>query len=237
VIDTHCHLLPALDDGPSGPGGALELARQLAGAGVRFVLCTPHFSSRYPTTTAAARERLVELRAALFMADVPLKLALAAELSPAAAVSAQPEELAARSVGGFLLVELEPDTPALSAQTVLERLDAEGLRPILAHPERCRAIREQPRLLDEARAAGALVQVVASSLVGRWGGDVAAAAWRLLERGQADLLASDAHRARADGTHLERAAALVVERLGREALHELTERCPARVVGRSVEVA
>ena len=237
MIDTHCHLLPALDDGPSAPSGAVELARQLVGAGVDFVLCTPHFSRRFPTRAADARERLTELRSELFAAEVPLKLGLAAEVSPAFAVSAPVEELARRSVGGFLLVELEPDTPAFFPQTVLERLDGEGLRPILAHPERCRAAREQPRLLDEARSAGALVQVVAPSLTGRWGGDVASAAWRLLDRGQVDLLASDAHRARRGGAHVERAAALVAARLGDDALRELTERGPARVVGRSLEVA
>jgi len=31
VIDTHCHLLPALDDGPPDLEGAVALARQLVG--------------------------------------------------------------------------------------------------------------------------------------------------------------------------------------------------------------
>jgi protein-tyrosine phosphatase len=237
VIDTHCHLLPALDDGPKDRDGAVELARQLARAGVRFALCTPHYSSLFPTTTADARERLVALRDDLLAAEVPLRLALGAELGPATAVSAPAEELVTRSVGGFLLVELQPDTPPPFLDTLLERLEEEGLRPIVAHPERCRATREQPRLLDEARSAGALVQVVAPSLTGRWGGDVATAAWRLLDRGQVDLLASDAHRARRGGTHLERAAALVADRFGEDVLHELTETNPARVVDRSPETA
>jgi protein-tyrosine phosphatase len=237
VIDTHCHLLPGLDDGPADEPGAVELARQLFAVGVRFVLCTPHWSRLFPTTAAAAREALVALRSALFAAEVPLQLGLAAELSPATAVSASAEELAKRSVGGFLLVELEPDTPAAYLQTLLERLGEEGLRPILAHPERCRSVRDQPRLLEEARSAGALVQVVAPSLTGSWGGDVQAAARRLLDRGLVDLLGSDAHRARRRGAHLGRAAALVAERLGADVLHELTERGPARVVGRSPQPA
>jgi tyrosine-protein phosphatase YwqE len=73
--------------------------------------------------------------------------------------------------------------------------------------------------------------VVASSLVGYWGGATAEASWRLLEAGAVDLLASDAHGWRSDGSHLERAAALVGERFGAEALENLTERGPARVVG------
>ena len=230
MIDTHCHLLPALDDGPPDLEAALALARQLVGAGVSAVVCTPHYSRRYPTSAEAARERLVTLRGELFEQGVRLRLRLAAEVSPAFVAAEPSDALVARSIGGFLLVELEPTTPTSFLETALERLAQDGLRPVFAHPERCAGNRSQPRLLEEARASGALVQVVASSLTGRFGSEVEAAAWRLLENGGVDLLGSDAHRALPEGSHLERAVALVSERLGVEALRELTERGPARVV-------
>jgi protein-tyrosine phosphatase len=237
VIDTHCHLLPALDDGPPDLEGAVALARQLVEAGITTVLCTPHFSRRYPTTTTAARTRLVELRGELFERSVGLRLRLAAELSPGFVAEQPGDELLARSIGGFLLVELEPATPVGFLETALERLAEDGLRPVFAHPERCAATRSQPRLLEEARAGGALVQVVSSSLAGRFGGEVEAAAWRLLETGRVDLLASDAHRCRSDGSHFEHAVSLVSARLGAEALRELTERGPARVLGSTARAA
>jgi protein-tyrosine phosphatase len=237
VIDTHCHLLPALDDGPQRLTGSVDLARQLMAADVSFVLCTPHFSRLFPTSVDVARERLLELRGELFAQGIRLRLGLAAEVSPGLTVAGSSADLAGRSVGGFLLVELEPDTPVDFLTIALDRLGESELRPIFAHPERCRAIRTRPRLLEEARAAGALVQVVAPSLVGRWGGDAATAAWRLLDVGCVDLLASDAHRARQDGPHIARAAALVEERFGREALLGLTERAPAALLGRSPQPA
>jgi protein-tyrosine phosphatase len=200
---------------------------------VKVALCTPHFSRRYPTSHALAHERIVALRGLLFEAAIPLSLDLASEISPAFAVSSPREELVPRSIDGrFLLVELEPDTPAAFLETALQRLGEEGLSPVFAHPERCRAVRDQPRLLDEARAAGAMVQVVAPSLTARWGKDVGLAAWRLLDSGVVDLLGSDAHRPSRSSTHLERAAALIEQRHGHEALADLTERTPAHVVGR-----
>jgi protein-tyrosine phosphatase len=237
MIDTHCHLLPAIDDGPQRLTSSVDLARQLVAAEVSYVLCTPHFSRLFPTTTDAARLRLLELRSELLAQGVALTLGLAAEVSPGLTVSGSSEELVARSVGGFLLVELEPDTPVHFLSLALDRLAESDLRPIFAHPERCRAIRGQPRLLEEARAAGALVQVVAPSLTGRWGGETATAAWTLLEAGCVDLLASDAHRPRQEGPHIARAAALVEERFGREALHGLTERAPGALLGRSPQAA
>ena len=237
MIDTHCHLLPALDDGPQRMTGSIDLARQLVDAGVSFVLCTPHFSRLFPTRADVARERLLELRGELFAQGIRLRLGLAAEVSPGLAVAGSDDDLRARSVGGFLLVELEPDTPVDFLSIALDRLAEIDLRPVFAHPERCRVIRERPRLLEEARSRGALVQVVAPSLTGRWGGEAATAGWRLLELGCVDLLGSDAHRARKENAHIARAAVRVEERFGREALHSLTEEAPSALLGLSPQPA
>ena len=232
MIDTHCHLLHSLDDGPKEAHDSVELARQLATAGVRTVVCTPHFSRRFRTELRPALARITELERLLLEAPIGLSLSLAAEVSPAFAVSEPMDELLPRSIDGrFLLVELEPDTPAAFLETAVDRLAGERMIPVFAHPERCRSVREQPRLLDEARAAGALVQIVAPSLTGRWGKDVGVSGWKLLDAGVVDLLGSDAHRPSTEATHLEVASGLIVERYGGEVLADLTERAPSRLVG------
>ena len=231
MIDTHCHLLHSLDDGPKTADDSVELARQLATAGVRAVVCTPHFSRRYRTELRPALERITELERLLLEASISLSLSLAAEVSPAFAVSVPLEELLPRTIAGqFVLVELEPDTPAAFLETAVERLAAERLGAVFAHPERCRSVREQTRLLEEARAAGALVQVVAPSLTGRWGKDVGVAAWKLLDAGVVDVLGSDSHRPSPTATHLEVAAGRIEARYGGEVLADLTERAPSRLV-------
>jgi protein-tyrosine phosphatase len=234
VIDTHCHLLPGIDDGPESSGEALELAGALADAGIREIVCTPHFSRRFPTEHEVARKRLEIFTRALADAELPLRVGLAAEVGSAAAVEAPAADLRRRKLGDrYILIELEPDTPAGLVEVALTRVSEIGLTPVFAHPERCRAVRSQPRVLDSAHAAGALVQVVAPSLSGRWGEATAEAAWRLLESGRVDLLASDAHRARHAGERLTRVLELVSARIGRQALIELTETNPARVIKRS----
>jgi protein-tyrosine phosphatase len=232
MIDTHCHLLPDLDDGTRTLAEALELAGELVAAGVHHAVCTPHFSRRFPTDHATARERLALVEGTLVETRVPLGVALAAEVAPGTAAEASAGELKARRLGeAHLLVELEPDTPAGFVDLALQRVREIGLTPVFAHPERCRAVRSQPRVLDSARQDGALVQVVAPSLTGRWGDATADAAWHLLDSGRVDLLASDAHRARRDGAHLTRAAEMVTARLGADELVQLTEHGPARVIG------
>jgi protein-tyrosine phosphatase len=230
VIDTHCHLLPGIDDGPRDDDETLALARQLEEDGVTRVVCTPHFSRQFPTSHELALERLTSTRALLAAAGIPLELDLAAEVSPAWAVSEPVEELRRRAIAGrFVLVELTPETPEPLPAAAAARLRDAGLGLVVAHPERSRAVQRRPGLVAEVRAAGAAVQVVASSLVGRWGGAVASTAWGLLEAGRADLIASDAHRARRESS-LSEARALVRSRLGEEALHELTVRAPGALV-------
>jgi protein-tyrosine phosphatase len=81
-------------------------------------------------------------------------------------------------------------------------------------------------VLDPFRADGALLQVVAPSLLGRWGPEVEAAAWHLVDTGRADLLGSDAHSTRRRRPHLSEVRDLIAERLGDGVLSELTERRP-----------
>jgi protein-tyrosine phosphatase len=231
MIDTHCHLLPGVDDGPATQAEALDLARVLERDGVSFVVCTPHYSRHHPTDHGLAHDRLRALVAAMASAGVSLEAGVAAEVSPEYAVAAPLDALAARSIAGrFVVVEVLPATPATFFAAVEARLAEAGLHPIFAHPERCEAVQRRPSCLDGNRRTGSLVQVVAPSLLGRWGKAAAAAAWRLVDSGCADLLASDAHGATRRQAHLREAVALVAQRLGATVAADLSERNPAVVL-------
>jgi protein-tyrosine phosphatase len=231
MIDTHCHLLPRLDDGPSDDHAAVWLARSLVDVGVVTAVCTPHYSRRFTTSHALAGERLRELRTSLATVGVRLELHLAAEVSPALGLIAPLAELEARSIAGrFLIVEVQPDTPVTFFESISSRLGEARLTPVFAHPERSRAAGRWPTVLAAAREQGALVQLVAPSLTGSWGRDVASLAWTLLEGGQADLLGSDAHGPRRAGPELGRAVALVGDRFGDGVVTDLTTRVPALVL-------
>jgi protein-tyrosine phosphatase len=226
MIDTHCHLLQGLDDGPETLEESVALARELIEAGVRTVVCTPHLSRRYHTDFDLAERRLAELETAVQAHDLKLELLLAAEISPALAVVTDHVELHRHAIGGrFVLVELEPDTAAGFALTIVEQLAGKGLVPVLAHPERSRAVRRDTTALVAAREAGAVVQVVANSLGGAWGNTIARAAWGLLALGHVDVLASDAHRPGQDGS-LAGVLDDLYERLDKDEVERLTVDTP-----------
>jgi protein-tyrosine phosphatase len=230
VIDTHCHLLPRLDDGPRSPEEAVELARELVQAGVTSIVCTPHFTRRYRTAHAEAVIQLKIMRDALAAAEIQLELALAAEIGPNAALEADEADLRARAIAErFLLVELEPGTPAAFLSLCADRMDSLGLVPVFAHPERCRAVQRDPSAIGEARARGAVVQVVATSLGGAWGSTVSHAAWAFVAAGRADIVASDSHRPRRTREALRPVLDALLDKLGTAETHRLTELAPAQI--------
>jgi protein-tyrosine phosphatase len=235
MIDTHCHLLWRVDDGPRSALESVALARALVEQGVTVALCTPHYSPRFPTGFTAVRERFDELTRDLAELDLPLRIELAAEVAHRLALSVPLDEVSARSIGGYVVVELEADAPLDAPPRVVERLSAAGLLPILAHPERSRLAGVTRTPLEEARAAGALVQVVASSLAGRRGRRVRDAAWSLLDSGCVDLLASDAHAAGGSVVHLREIVEEATRRYGEAAIRAMTEALPARIL--DVELA
>src|SRR5436853_103645 len=80
-------------------------------------------------------------------------------------------------------------------QSVGEWIAGAGLTPIVAHPERTDAVLTNPGLADEIAERGWLLQVNASSLLGRHTPEMEEQGWRLVDDGLASLVASDGHRA------------------------------------------
>lgn len=231
MIDTHCHLLPGLDDGPATVGEAVELAAEMVAQGVTSVVCTPHLSRQFPVLQAQARASLEAFELELQRRRIDLSLTLAAEVSDVNAVTLDAAELRERSVGGrHLVVELAPLTTATAAELLTRRLTAMGFVPVIAHPERLESVAREPAAMDGVRTLGGLVQVMAPSLTGRWGDGVAQVAWQLVTTGRVDLVASDAHGADRRKCHLAEAGELVSRRRGQAYWDELTTAAPARLL-------
>ncbi|MGH3015289.1 MAG: CpsB/CapC family capsule biosynthesis tyrosine phosphatase [Gaiellaceae bacterium] len=74
-----------------------------------------------------------------------------------------------------------------------ERIDAEGLVPVLAHPKRCPAVAADPASAVRFAARGWPLCLNGPSVLGDHGQTAACIAWWLLGEGTVSLVASDAH--------------------------------------------
>jgi len=234
VIDTHCHLLPGLDDGPRSLGESVMMARRLTRSGVVHTICTPHASPRYPLSQRRAASAMQHLQTALDELEIPLGLSLAAEVHPRTALRAPLDDLLTWSIGRrFVIVELVRSTTAAEVERVLARLAEVGTKPIFAHPERCHAVQSGSDVIEQVRMEGALIQVVAPSLTGAAASAVGRVAWELLAQGQVDMVASDGHTAESSRLNMDALADVVAARLGVATARRLFVECPRQVVDAS----
>jgi protein-tyrosine phosphatase len=214
--DLHTHMVPSGDDGVRSEDEGLALCRAAAERGTSVLFATPHVWPHFELS----REREEAVRGAYARmapraAAFGLDLRLGWELTPAPALLEQ--DLRRYRLGDLpaALMELPFDGPLGLAQRLAEELEAAGLTPVIAHPERADAIEEDVGVALGFAERGWLLQLNATSLTGRHGRGPERTAWRLVDAGAAALMGSDGHR-ETRPPFLDDAYALVRERVGEE---------------------
>ena len=197
IADLHSHVLPGVDDGASDLEAAVAIARLAAAEGIATLVATPHTLDGVfeveRDKARAARELLV---AALASARIAVAIRVAAEVRYHESI---PERLASDKTltldggGRYLLLELPHESAPPGLCDLVFRLRAAGTTPIIAHPERNRAVRAEPGIVAEWLRVGALLQLTAGSLTGAFGEPIRATALRLLSAGQVHVIATDTH--------------------------------------------
>jgi protein-tyrosine phosphatase len=211
-LDIHSHVVPSGDDGAQTVEQGIALCREAARHGTAVLYATPHVWVHLPLTVE--REHALLSAFEQVAAAVPLELKLGYELAPA-------RWLLREDLGRYRLQDTESvliEVPFVGSPEVTvalaERAEAQGLQPIIAHPERGEEV--GLALAEDFAARGWQLQVNASSLLGRHSDDAEEIAWRLLRDGTAAFVASDGHR-ESRPPHLDAAFRLVKAELGPEA--------------------
>ena len=93
----------------------------------------------------------------------------------------------------YLLVEFPDFGIQPSIGETLYEFVASGVIPVITHPERNATLQAKPEMMADWIRMGCVVQVTASSLVGRFGQRAEAVSHMLLKRNWVNFLASDAH--------------------------------------------
>lgn len=196
MVDIHCHILPLVDDGPASVEHALQLAEQAVAEGVSRIIATPHlYHPQFETEDVDIQLTVNEFNVLLKQRDIPLivypghEIRLIGELME----SLEAGQALTLNESRYILIEFPSSGIPSYARQVFAELISDGYIPIIAHPEKNKAIIQNPSLLFELISNGAISQVTCASLIGKYGKDVQCFAIALLENGLAHLVASDAH--------------------------------------------
>lgn len=196
MIDMHSHILFGVDDGPENIKESIEMLEKIAEEGVTDIIATSHaFHPQYHVDKAVILEQINVLSQELQRRNIPLTIHSGQELRLKDVLTERLQDQEALSLAGSKYVLLELPSQGIPAYTfkVIEQLLNLNLVPIIAHPERNKAIAEKPSRLSRLVNHGALSQVTAGSLAGHFGKSIQKTALQLVNANLVHTYGSDIH--------------------------------------------
>lgn len=219
MIDYHCHLLPALDDGATDLDESLKMARILYDFGFATVHCTPHRIKGCFENDPARVTRTTEiLQCLLHEAGIGLQLVPGTEHYLDEFLPELLPDALCFGADKTMLVEVPFRGGSEMLTVMLSQLITRGRQPLIAHPERCAAFAPAipasggfrgafSRILGKAKEpecedslvhilkrSGCRFQGNLGSFAGIYGKEVKDRALLFLREEIYDCLGSDAHR-------------------------------------------
>ncbi|MGN1328236.1 MAG: tyrosine-protein phosphatase [Eubacterium sp.] len=226
LVETHCHILPGIDDGAPDIETSLKMIDRLKRQGAQAIILTPHYYS-----DSISLDDFIERRDRAFQELTTALPPDSPRLIPAAEVYISKylfsnENLDRLAIGnsGYVLIE-HPFTCDFSQKYYDRLLNMTldyGIKPILAHIERYSALMEDEDLLDDYIDTGCLVQVNVSSFVNSHRG-TRKRLFKYLESGRVHLIGTDCHNLTSRSPDFSEGVEGIIKKSGREAIYILEQ--------------
>lgn len=226
LVETHCHILPGIDDGAPDVETSVKMVRRLKEQGAKAIILTPHYYSdsiSYGNFIENRNAAFEKLTAALDETDP--KLIPAAEVYITEYLFNN-ENLKELCIGnsGYTLIEhsFSCDFSQKTYERLLNLNYDFGIKPILAHIERYDALINDEYLLDEYINAGCLTQVNISSFSDAPRG-IRKKLIKYLESGRIHFIGSDCHNLSSRAPEYENGVNVILKKCGAQALEILEQ--------------
>ncbi len=226
LVETHCHILPGIDDGAPDVETSVKMVRRLKEQGAKAIILTPHYYSdsiSYGNFIENRNAAFEKLTAALD--DTDPKLIPAAEVYITEYLFNN-ENLKELCIGnsGYALIEhsFSCDFSQKTYERLLNLNYDFGIKPILAHIERYDALINDEYLLDEYINAGCLTQVNISSFSDAPRG-IRKKLIKHLESGRIHFIGSDCHNLSSRAPEYENGVNVILKKCGAQALEILEQ--------------
>ena len=240
MLDLHVHVLPGIDDGPRTLEDALALARALADDGIEHIVATPHiYPGVFDNSAARIGEVFDEFQSAVSDAGIALTMTWAAEVRICPEILDWIEARRLPMLNGSLvgpstaLIELPDGQIPVGTDKLMGMMLERGITPLMAHPERNKAVMEQPTRLEALRRLGCKFQVTAGSVLGDFGTRAQTTAQKLLDAGWVDVIATDAHNRSSRRPRMGAARDWLTEHFDAALALRLTKTQPTEIAGLS----
>lgn len=196
MVDIHSHILAGVDDGPETLDEAVQMLRRAVDEGITDLIATSHaYNPHFHVGKAAVEKKLLELQEVIDAHDIPITLHAGQELriQDKTAEVLRDQEAVTLAQSKYALIELPSSSIPNFTIPLIQQLIDQNIIPIIAHPERNKAIAEKPARLERLISNGALAQVTSGSVAGHFGKGAQKAALTLIRSNLIHYYGSDVH--------------------------------------------
>lgn len=197
MIDTHCHVIPGIDDGAGDIETSLEMLKIAEEDGIKTIIATPHYyRNKYECNIEDAKKRLDVLKELSQNEGISVEIIQGQEVFLDKYTVNLYKDGTIGTINNSKYILVETSFVGSKPKDVLENIyeiRLLGLTPILAHPERYGFIIQDNSSINEFIKEGCLFQITSSSITGVFGKDVKKTSENLIKNGICNFIGSDAH--------------------------------------------
>lgn len=233
MIDMHCHILPAVDDGSKSVSDSLKMAEEASAAGFSAVFATSHFiDEEYSKNKEDYGAAFKNLKIELCQKKISLDMYPGNEvfISPAMTGWIREKKFWPLNNTKYILMELPQLAQVLYLDNAIFEIIDMGFIPIIAHPEKYACVQEDINFVYELIRKGAFFQMNFASIIGHYGGQIKKTAISLLKHDMIHMFGSDAHRKNSIYTHMEPVMDALNRICGADRVKLLTETFPEKII-------
>lgn len=233
MIDIHSHILPGIDDGAQTEADSLAMAKVAVEQGIHTIVATPHYNRSFKNDRNSILRYTSILNKFFEEEGVPLTVLAGqeTELHGEMISKIKNGELLSVNDSKYLFVEFPSEHVPHFAKQILFDIQIAGFTPIIVHPERNQEIAEHPMKLYEFVQKGALTQITAGSVIGKFGKNVQKLTHQMIQANLAHFIASDAHNITTRGFWMQDAFDEVQEKYGQEVYYMFLENSQLLIEG------
>lgn len=213
ITDIHNHILPGIDDGAANVDDSINLLLKYRELGITKFIATPHImNDYYPNNSQTIAASLEKLKCSIAeneeLNGVEVNYAAEYMMDQHFLELLETKDILTLK-GNLVLVEMSYFQAPINLNEILFKLQTQGYKPVLAHPERYAFYHAKDlKKYEDLKNRGCKFQINALSLTSHYGKNMQNMALKLLEQGMIDFIGTDTHRLQ----HLEK--------LGKITLHK-----------------
>jgi len=225
LVDTHCHILPGIDDGSKSMEMSVAMAKKAVQAGVGTIVATPHrIKGTYDNSLKLITKKVNELNKELKKKKIPITVLFGAENYSEIDVDFR----FSINHKKYFLLEFPVDSYSDYFTTIIDDAIKKGITPVIAHPERNVDIRENPKIVERLINRGCLMQLDAHSFF-EHDTDITDYALFLLKNNAYHMIASDSHRPHGY-EEFSKALSIVKKKVKPDKFEEITLTIPGKII-------